>query len=71
MFCRADTGSRHTIRIFTPRAELPFAGHPTIGTAAVLAFLKLAPPPDEHGLVVYEEQIDPSHYGCLQYRVVV
>jgi trans-2,3-dihydro-3-hydroxyanthranilate isomerase len=25
------------IRIFTPRAELPFAGHPTLGTAFVLA----------------------------------
>lgn len=25
------------VRIFTPRAELPFAGHPTIGTAWVLA----------------------------------
>lgn len=25
------------LRIFTPRNELPFAGHPTIGTAAVLA----------------------------------
>src|SRR6185436_739553 len=24
------------MRIFTPKAELPFAGHPTIGTAAVL-----------------------------------
>jgi trans-2,3-dihydro-3-hydroxyanthranilate isomerase len=30
---------RHTrrLRIFTPSAELPFAGHPTIGTAHVLA----------------------------------
>src|SRR5713226_2790354 len=30
---------RHTaeVRIFTPRAELPFAGHPNIGTAFVLA----------------------------------
>ncbi|MEZ5849635.1 MAG: PhzF family phenazine biosynthesis protein [Hyphomicrobiaceae bacterium] len=28
------------IRIFTPRAELPFAGHPTIGTAALLAELR-------------------------------
>jgi trans-2,3-dihydro-3-hydroxyanthranilate isomerase len=27
------------VRIFTPRAELPFAGHPTVGTAAVLASL--------------------------------
>ena len=25
------------LRIFTPRHELPFAGHPTLGTAAVLA----------------------------------
>lgn len=27
----------HRVRIFTPDAELPFAGHPTIGTAYVLA----------------------------------
>jgi len=27
------------VRIFTPKAELPFAGHPTVGTAAVLAHL--------------------------------
>jgi trans-2,3-dihydro-3-hydroxyanthranilate isomerase len=25
------------VRIFTPRTEIPFAGHPTVGTAAVLA----------------------------------
>ena len=25
------------VRIFTPRAEVPFAGHPTVGTAVVLA----------------------------------
>lgn len=33
--------SNHTaqVRIFTPRAELPFAGHPNIGTAYVLAQL--------------------------------
>ena len=29
------------IRIFTPAAELPFAGHPTIGTAILLAELRL------------------------------
>ncbi|WP_059006110.1 PhzF family phenazine biosynthesis protein [Streptomyces specialis] len=28
--------TRH-VRIFTPTTELPFAGHPTVGTAAVLA----------------------------------
>ena len=29
------------IRIFTPSSELPFAGHPTIGTAVLLAELRL------------------------------
>jgi trans-2,3-dihydro-3-hydroxyanthranilate isomerase len=52
-------GTRHVIRIFTPRAELPFAGHPTIGTAAVLSFLQLAPAADADGTVIYEEAIGP------------
>jgi trans-2,3-dihydro-3-hydroxyanthranilate isomerase len=30
---------RAALRIFTPRTELPFAGHPTIGTAVLLARL--------------------------------
>ena len=30
-------GDRYRMRIFTPSEELPFAGHPTIGTAFVLA----------------------------------
>ena len=34
-----DPRHARRVRIFTPRAELPFAGHPTIGTAAVLARL--------------------------------
>ncbi len=28
-----DPGADYRVRIFTPKAELPFAGHPTIGTA--------------------------------------
>ena len=31
------------VRIFTPSRELPFAGHPTIGTAYVLATLGRLP----------------------------
>lgn len=27
------TGADYRVRIFTPKAELPFAGHPTLGTA--------------------------------------
>lgn len=33
----------HRVRIFTPTKELPFAGHPTVGTACLLAELHLAP----------------------------
>jgi trans-2,3-dihydro-3-hydroxyanthranilate isomerase len=33
----AEQGGHARIRIFTPTAEVPFAGHPTLGTAFVLA----------------------------------
>jgi len=32
-------GERADIRIFTPTRELPFAGHPTVGTAVLLALI--------------------------------
>jgi trans-2,3-dihydro-3-hydroxyanthranilate isomerase len=41
------------VRIFTPNQELPFAGHPTVGTAAVLAHL------GERDAFVFEEGIGP------------
>jgi trans-2,3-dihydro-3-hydroxyanthranilate isomerase len=31
-----EKGGHARVRIFTPRQELPFAGHPTLGTAAVI-----------------------------------
>ncbi len=52
-------GARDRIRIFTPRQEMPFAGHPTIGTAAVMSFLRPARPPGEDDVVTYEENIGP------------
>ena len=45
------------VRIFTPKAELPFAGHPTVGTAAVLAHLGKTP--KGASAVVFEEGIGP------------
>jgi len=33
----SDPACTHRVRIFTPRTELPFAGHATVGNAAVLA----------------------------------
>ena len=38
-----DPGNAARVRIFTPGAELPFAGHPTIGTAWVLFTQGLVP----------------------------
>ena len=32
-----DPAHTAEVRIFTPKAELPFAGHPNVGTAYVLA----------------------------------
>ena len=43
------------VRIFTPRAELPFAGHPNIGTAFVVAneAARQGPPADP---IIFEEK---------------
>jgi trans-2,3-dihydro-3-hydroxyanthranilate isomerase len=52
------------MRIFTPVKELPFAGHPTVGTAALLAELKA---PVQNGerdaLVVLEQGIGTVRVG--------
>jgi trans-2,3-dihydro-3-hydroxyanthranilate isomerase len=42
IFVQSPDDRAHTakVRIFTPRSELPFAGHPTIGCAVLLASLK-------------------------------
>ena len=44
------------LRIFTPTAELPFAGHPTIGTAIVLASIGAIELQDDHAEVIFEEE---------------
>jgi trans-2,3-dihydro-3-hydroxyanthranilate isomerase len=36
-FVTAASADRYDVRIFTPVGEIPFAGHPTLGTAFVLA----------------------------------
>lgn len=47
------------VRIFTPRTELPFAGHPTVGTAAVLARLGLVQTSGGAATIVLEEGVGP------------
>lgn len=47
-----DPGADYRVRIFTPTEEFPFAGHPTLGTAA--AWLELGGTPARPGTVVQE-----------------
>jgi trans-2,3-dihydro-3-hydroxyanthranilate isomerase len=50
-----ESGGTARVRIFTPGAEVPFAGHPTVGTATFLASrLDLAPADDTVTLVLEE-----------------
>jgi trans-2,3-dihydro-3-hydroxyanthranilate isomerase len=50
-----DAANTARMRIFTPGSELPFAGHPTVGTAVLLATLR-APDMLGRGLVIALEQ---------------
>ncbi len=48
----SDAGADYRVRIFTPVAELPFAGHPTLGTCH--AWLAAGGAPRQAGTVVQE-----------------
>ncbi|SOD02186.1 trans-2,3-dihydro-3-hydroxyanthranilate isomerase [bacterium JGI 053] len=52
-------GTDFRLRIFTPAHELPFAGHPTVGTASVLARLGLVALRDGAATVVFGEGVGP------------
>lgn len=68
VFCFPPSRPVHSasIRIFTPRQELPFAGHPTVGTAIYLARARLN---DGKGLaesvVILEEKVGPVRCGVF------
>jgi len=48
----SDAGADYRVRIFTPVAELPFAGHPTLGTCH--AWLNAGGTPRQAGTIVQE-----------------
>ena len=50
----ADPGADYRVRIFTPATELPFAGHPTLGTCH--AWLGAGGTPRQGGVIVQECQ---------------
>lgn len=57
-FVTPPADARHTarVRIFTPGREMPFAGHPTVGTAFVLATIGVC---DSANELVLEENVGP------------
>jgi trans-2,3-dihydro-3-hydroxyanthranilate isomerase len=52
----AEAGHTRRVRIFTPTQEVPFAGHPNIGTAFVLAATGELGPLDAALAITFEEQ---------------
>ena len=58
-----EPGSTARLRIFTPAAEMPFAGHPTVGSAAVLAALDRVPVVDGAAQIVFTEHVGPVGVG--------
>lgn len=70
VFVLKSANRAHTarVRIFTPTAELPFAGHPTVGTAVLLADMRNPAPSNDNAgerdsLVVLEQEIGVVRVG--------
>jgi trans-2,3-dihydro-3-hydroxyanthranilate isomerase len=57
VFPPEDAAHTRRVRIFTPAGELPFAGHPTIGTAHALAVLGHIPLTGDTTRIVLEEGV--------------
>ena len=56
----ANSANTARVRIFTPRAEMPFAGHPNVGTAFVLAHQdRVCGVPFDGGSMIFEETAGP------------
>jgi trans-2,3-dihydro-3-hydroxyanthranilate isomerase len=61
-----EAGGHARIRIFTPAAEIPFAGHPTLGTAFVLAApLQLGEIRLETGRGIVPVKLDRDERGTI------
>jgi trans-2,3-dihydro-3-hydroxyanthranilate isomerase len=79
VFVQKPTDRRHRadIRIFTPKRELPFAGHPTVGTAVLLALLDGSGPTgatafglkEQVGIVSCVAQVENGEGGHARFRL--
>lgn len=54
-----DPAHHFQLRIFTPAVELPLAGHPTVGTAFVLAREQLIQLTEPETTIIFEEGVGP------------
>ena len=52
----AETGHTRRVRIFTPASEIPFAGHPNVGTAFVLAMVGEFGEINSPDIIIFEEE---------------
>jgi trans-2,3-dihydro-3-hydroxyanthranilate isomerase len=59
VFPPSSPANTRRLRIFTPAAELPFAGHPTIGTAYILGSIGAIGCDDAITRIVFEEGVGP------------
>ena len=81
VFVLAPAQGRHraSLRIFTPARELPFAGHPTIGTAILVGVLDRAGEPgavafgleERVGVVPCVAEVESADGGHARFRVPV
>jgi trans-2,3-dihydro-3-hydroxyanthranilate isomerase len=55
----SDPTNTRQLRLFTPARELPFAGHPTVGTAFVLAATQQIPLSGDETEIIFEEGVGP------------
>src|ERR1700727_1875308 len=62
---RKDPANTYRVRIFSPRAELDFAGHPTVGTACALVMKQHVRPGDPIRLIL-EENVCPVTVDVAQ-----
>jgi trans-2,3-dihydro-3-hydroxyanthranilate isomerase len=62
---KKDPASTCRVRIFSPRAELDFAGHPTVGTACALVMTQHVLPSDPMRLIL-EENVGPVAVDVAQ-----
>lgn len=59
VFPPADPAHTFRLRIYTPGGEVPFAGHPTVGSAFVLAAIGRIPLPGAETRILFEEGVGP------------